>query len=292
MDILYIINPISGNGKGKEVPPLILMNRYSGLQSSNKVVFTKFAGEAREIARTYMARGFKKIVAVGGDGTVNEVASEVAGTDCSMGIIPVGSGNGLARHFQIPLNPTKALDIVHTGKQIKMDAASVNNYQFFCTSGTGFDAHIGNVFAQSTSRGFSTYFKSTVREFLSYKSHNYKITIDGKILEREAFLITVANASQYGNNAYIAPEAKTDDGLLNLVILKPFPLLAAPFLGLDLFRKRMTKNRYVETLKGKEIYIERTGNEAIHIDGEPLNGEGNLHFSVQPKLLNLIVPNN
>jgi len=292
MDILYIINPISGNGKGKEIPPLILMNRYSGLQNSNKVVLTKFAGEAREIARTYIARGYKKIIAVGGDGTVNEVASEVAGTDCTLGIIPVGSGNGLARHLGIPLTAAKALDLIHTGKVLKMDTASMNQHRFFCTSGTGFDAHIGSIFAQSSSRGFLTYFKATLREFLSYKSHNYKIHIDGESIERKAFLITVANASQYGNNAYISPEATVDDGFLNVVILKPFPLLAAPFLALDLFRRRISKNRYVESLKGKNISIEKTENKTIHIDGEPLNEEGTLHYSIHPKQLSIIVPTN
>jgi len=290
MDILYIINPISGNGKGKEVPPLILMNQQSGLQNSNKVVFTKFAGEAREIARTYIARGFTKIIAVGGDGTVNEVASEVAGTNCQLGIIPVGSGNGLARHLGIPLSPAKALSLVHQNNVLQIDTASVNQRPFFCTSGTGFDAHIGQLFSQSVSRGFSSYFKTTLREFHNYQSHNYRITVDGKILKRRAFLATVANASQYGNNAHIAPQAHVNDGWLDLVIVKPFPLFAAPWLALDLFRKRIHHNRYIEALTGKEISIERLEKEVIHIDGEPLMEEANLRFTLKPGNLNVIVP--
>ncbi|MFO7939905.1 MAG: diacylglycerol kinase family lipid kinase [Bacteroidales bacterium] len=290
MDILYIINPISGNGKGKEIPPLILMNQQSGLQNNNKVVFTKFAGEAREIARTYIARGFKKIIAVGGDGTVNEIASEVAGTGCILGIIPVGSGNGLARHLGIPMAPAKALNLIHKNNVLQMDTASVNQHAFFCTSGTGFDAHIGQLFSQSASRGFSSYFKATLREFLNYKSRTYRITIDGKVLERQAFLVTVANASQYGNNAHIAPQARVNDGWLDLVILKPFPLLAAPLLALDLFRKRICRNRYIETLVGKEIFIERIGEEVIHIDGEPLDEKANLRFSLKPGNLSVLVP--
>jgi len=288
MKTLYIINPISGKGRGKAVPDIL--NNQNKKVHNYKIVFTKFAGEAREIALTYIAKGYKNIVAVGGDGTVNEVASAVADTPAAMGIIPLGSGNGLARHLGLPLDAEKAIQVIQKEHNIPMDMGKINEHRFFCTAGVGFDAHIGHVFAQASSRGFNTYLKATLKEYTHYKPQTYTITIDGKQITRKAFLITVANASQYGNNAYIAPQASINDGVFQVVIMHPFPLIAAPKLGLDLFRKKIHTSKYIETYTGKEIYIERPEAGVIHFDGEPAMEQASLHFSIHPQKLRMLIP--
>ncbi len=286
--ILIVVNPVSGTGKREKALKLI-KERLSS-QFEIKVVVTKFAGEATEIVLRYHKMGFHKIVAVGGDGTVNEVAKGVAGTDMAMGIIPTGSGNGLARHLHIPLNIAKAIEVINRGKIASIDHGTINGKLFFCTSGVGFDALIGNKFAEAGTRGLSTYIKTTIREYFAFKPQRYSIDIDGKHYDRDAFMVTFANASQYGNNAYIAPRADITDGLLDVVVVKRFPLIKSPYFAYQMFTKKLDKSRFVETFQAKELTLTRTQAGYVHFDGEPGKMGAQVKVAVVPSALNVIIP--
>jgi len=285
--ILFIINPISGNKSKKDIPSLI-ESIFSDEEYDLKIIFTQFAGEATQIAKQQILKGFNKIIAVGGDGTVNEVASGMVETEAVLGIIPLGSGNGLARHLNIPLKSENALEFIKKASVRKIDFGKINDRKFFCTTGVGFDAHIGNVFSKLEGRGFGNYIKATVSEFRRYKPQRYEITMNGTTIMRDAFLITFANASQYGNNAYIAPDADISDGKLEVAILKQFPKVTAPTIGARLFLKNIDKSSYVETFQCESIVLKRSSSDVIHFDGEPEEMGEILNIKVVPGGLNIL----
>ncbi|HKL07538.1 MAG TPA: diacylglycerol kinase family protein [Bacteroidales bacterium] len=286
--ILFVINPVSGK-KSKDYIPELIKQIFADDIYDIKIINTSFSGEAPQIVKQFFNQGYKKVVAVGGDGTVNEVASAITETDGVLGIIPTGSGNGLARHLKIPMNVRKALVIIKKGHQIKMDFGTINDQKFFCTTGVGFDAHIGHVFSKTQRRGFTSYLKATLSEFRRYLPERYEISMNGTTYMRDAFLITFANASQYGNNAHIAPKAQISDGELDVEIMKAFPIVSAPHLGIRLFAKNIDRSRYVETFRCKNIVVKRQIPGVIHYDGEPLEMGEILNIKVIPEGLNVIV---
>jgi len=286
--ILFVINPVSGSRSKENIPELI-KQIFKEQEYEVKIIVTQFAGEATQIVKKYIQKGFNKIVAVGGDGTVNEVASGVVETDAVLGIIPLGSGNGLARHLNIPLKPKKALSLIKEGKQTKIDYGKINDRKFFCTTGVGFDAHIGHVFSKLDGRGFANYIKATVSEFRRYQPKRYEITMNGTTIMRDAFLITFANASQYGNNAHIAPNADIKDGKLEVAIMRSFPLITAPGIGARLFMKNIDKSVYLETYQCESIIVKRKSPDVIHFDGEPGEMGEMLNIKVIKEGLNVFV---
>jgi diacylglycerol kinase (ATP) len=287
--IAFIINPKSGSKDKRELPDLIL-NTIDSSKFEVEIAYTQFAGHAPLLVSDLIKKEFTKIIAVGGDGTVNEVASALTGKDAALGIIPCGSGNGLARFLNIPLKHKEALSLINNGTITQIDYGTINSKPFFCTCGVGFDAHIGNKFASSTKRGFNTYLKETVNSFFSYKPKKYKIKIDGEKIKTRAFLITAANAGQYGNDVYIAPKADITDGLLDICILMPFPKIKAFGLGFKLFKRTIDKSNYVKTIQGKEITIKRKKKGEVHLDGEPDIMDKKLKIRIIPKGLNVIIP--
>lgn len=286
--IAFIVNPISGgrNKSGFEemVRKSLDLNHYDPIIS-----YTEKPGHACDLAKQALEQNIKKIIAVGGDGTVNEVAKTILNSEAALGIIPFGSGNGLARHMGIPVNPSKAIARLNIASVKTNDAGMINGMPFFCTSGMGFDAHIGKIFATLKGRGFGGYIKAVLTEFANYKAQQYKVTVNGKTLNRDAFLITFANASQYGNNAYIAPQANVTDGKLDICILKPFPVYSMPGLALRVFNKTADKSSFMEALKGTEITIEREQEGPIHLDGEPFETGKEIKVSVMPGCLKILV---
>ncbi len=286
--ILFIVNPISGRRR-KNFTKEYIEQHIDPTRFETDIIFTRFPGDAHQQVKEKLAAGVKYFVAVGGDGTVNEVASAIVDTDAVLGIIPVGSGNGLARHLKIPLNPKKALQLIIKGNTMRMDYGKINDRLFFCTTGVGFDAHIGHVFANTKSRGFANYVKATVSEFIKYKPKRYEISLNKKTIFREAFLITVANASQYGNNAHIAPNALVNDGQMEVSIMRQFPIHSAPFLGARLFLKNIHKSNYLETYSCEELTIRRKHSDVIHFDGEPGEMGEELKIKIFPKGLNVFV---
>ena len=285
--ILFVINPVSGNKSKKSIPDLI-KQMFDDANYDIEIVETQYAGEATQIAKKYIAKGFEKIVAVGGDGTVNEVASGVVETDAVLGIIPLGSGNGLARHLNIPMRTKKALELIKSANSIKIDYGKINDQKFFCTTGVGFDAHIGHVFSKIEGRGFPNYVKATVSEFRNYKPQRYEISMNGTTIMRDAFLITFANASQYGNNAHIAPKADISDGKLEVAILREFPLITAPGIGVRLFMKNIDKSAYLETFQCESLILRRRNSDVVHYDGEPGKMGEILNIKIVPEGLNVI----
>jgi diacylglycerol kinase (ATP) len=285
----FIINPKSGTNKKQNLPDLIL-DHIDKSRFQADFFFTKCAGHATELAKDLMEKNYKRIVAAGGDGTVNEVAKALINTDIEFGILPCGSGNGLSRFLKIPMKLKEAIDLQNKGSILKIDYGTINENPFFCTCGVGFDAHIGNKFAQSQSRGFLTYIKETIAAFFQYRPKKYKINVDGEKLKTRAFLVTVANAGQYGNDVYIAPQADITDGMLDLCILTPFPKHKAFHMGYRLFNKTMDQCSYIKVRKGQAITIKRKKKGEVHLDGEPAIMGKKLKIAIVEKGLNVIVP--
>lgn len=285
--ILFVINPISG-GKAKYNFPEKIDKYLDKSKFDYECVFTEYHGHGSILAADGLKNGADILVAVGGDGTINEVATEVEGTDKLMGIIPFGSGNGLARSLGIPLTDVQAIKRINKLHVSKIDTGTFNGRKFFNMAGIGFDAQISARFAENVKRGLKSYIKIAFSEVSNYRSQNYHLTIDGKEYKHQAFMISVANSSQYGNNAHISPFASLNDGLLDICILRPFPLYKFPAIALRMFRKNAHKSNYLEIIQGSNITINRESDAAVHLDGDPFNMGTILSIGVNPKSLNIL----
>ncbi len=267
--ITFIINPVAGGrdkGKFEQKLKAIFGDGNHEIETS----YTLYPSHAYEFARHEAARGTAIVVAVGGDGTINEVARALIGTDTVLGVIPFGSGNGFARHFGLPLSVNKALKTLKTGHPRSIDVGYINGKPFFCTSGMGFDAETGYFFSHYDKRGFLSYALSFLRVFRDYHPVNYTIRVNGTVRKFEAFFINIANISQFGYHFYVAPGASTEDGFLDLVVVRKFPKWKGLFLALRSFTGTIHKSRYVYCEQADEIEIlEPSDRKIIHIDGEP-----------------------
>lgn len=286
--ILFIMNPISGTIKKSGIPKIIeetLDKDYFDYS----IAETQYRGHASIISEKAKDKGIDIVVAVGGDGTVNEVARSIIHTNTSLGIIPCGSGNGLARHLMLPSNIRKAIEIINLHTTHELDYGIINGHPFFCTCGMGFDAFISMKFAEAGKRGPVTYLENILREGIKYKPENYEITDENGTFKYHAFLISCANASQYGNNAYIAPQASMSDGLLDVIIMEPFDILEAPQISIDMFNKTLDKNARIKTLRTKSIHIHRDNAGLIHYDGDPIMADADVDISIVSKGINVII---
>lgn len=266
--IAFIINPHSGTTEKQELPELI-RQRIDNKKFDITTVFTEYAGHGKELATDFAAKGFNAVIACGGDGTINEVASALTETNTVFGIIPFGSGNGLARHLQIPLNAKRALDVINNYSIQPLDYGVVNDKKFFCTCGTGFDAQIAWDFAKQGTRGFKTYLRLILKEYIDYQPTTYEIETENEKMKVDAIVVTIANANQYGNNAFIAPLAETNDGLLDICIIKPFRWYHIPKITTLLMTKRLYKSKLVTMLRAKRITLRRGQKGPFHYDGDP-----------------------
>lgn len=286
--ICFIVNPISGVGRHKVVEKLIDQHLNRTL-FDYEIVYTKAAKHATELAKQAVGNNFNIVVAVGGDGSVNEVARGLIGSTTAMAIMPAGSGNGFARHMKIPLDLKKAMEIINNAKEASIDTIQLNNETFINVAGIGFDAHIGWEFAKFGKRGFSSYIKVIIREFPKFKAQDYELIINGIPLHKKAFLISFANGSQWGNNAHIAPLADVADGLMDIAILKNFSLFNVISIAYKLLHKTIHLSPYLETIKAKEVLIKQT-NSIAHIDGEPIEVGHSISIKVNPLSLRVIIP--
>ena len=289
--IAFIINPKSGRRNKGNIEDII--QQYLDPKKFEVSLFrTQYPGHANTLAYEAVSQGFNKIIAVGGDGTVNEIAAALVNLDAVLGIIPCGSGNGLARHLGIPISIVRSVQLLNNCKTKKIDGGKLNDYWFFCTCGVGFDAKIGRKFAKAEKRGFLSYTKLVMNEFKAYKPKKYRFSVDGESYVRKAFLITIANATQYGNNAHIAPNALIDDGLFDICIIKPFPLIKAPLLGVRLFNRSLEESRYHEIIRGKLIKFKKPKKKyTFHYDGEPTRfKKEKIVVSMYPRSLRVLVP--
>ncbi len=286
--ILFIMNPISGARK-KDVFLSLLENFQNKTKHLVELRKTEYGGHGTLIAREAVQAGVTKIIAVGGDGTINEIAKELVNTISSLGIIPFGSGNGLARHLKIPMDTKSALELLELAEPTAIDVGFMNDQAFFCTAGLAFDAHIGKIFASMKGRGLLGYIKSVFKEYFSYTSEEYEVEINGKKSRHRAFLITAANAGQYGNNVYIAPGAEIKDGFLDLCIVKTFSVYRLPSMAWRVLNRSIHKSRFVTTVKAKKITIRRKNKGPFHIDGEPFDGGMEFKFEIKESALKVLV---
>ncbi len=264
-----------------------MKNRISQLfdgfekQSVNIIFdFTEREGHAVELAQNAAAEKYDIIVAVGGDGTVNEVARGVAGSGVAMGIIPIGSGNGLARELKIPLNIKKAIDIIIKGKDKSVDIWQMNNRVFLCAAGLGFDAAVAKKMTLSSKRGFWEYIRLTILESLTTKPVKVSLLIENHKIEKLVFLVSFANASQLGNNAFISPGAKADDGLIDIVLIKPMYKILYPVLGVSLFTKTIHWFKFFERHRANSVIIQNASTNLFHTDGESMEMEFPVHINL------------
>lgn len=267
--IVFIVNPMSGTHSKNEIPAMI-QTALDKERFDAQIRFTEYAGHAAEIAKECVAQKTDIVVAVGGDGTVNEVARSLTHSETALAIIPCGSGNGLARHLCLPLDIKKAIGIINACKIEPFDYGVINGLPFFCTCGMGFDAFISLKFAEAGKRGPITYAENVLKEGLKYKPETYEVEDETGAKKYKAFLIACANASQYGNNAYIAPGATMTDGQLDIIIMEPFDALEAPQIAADLFMKTLPNNSKIKTFRTKKLHIHRSNPGAIHYDGDPI----------------------
>ena len=285
--ISFIINPISGSGKQKLVEKAV--SKYLDDDFEIEILYTKAAKHAIELSQK-ASKYADIVVAVGGDGSINEVAQGLIGTDIPMGIIPRGSGNGLARFLKIPLDIAKAIELIKKGKSKKIDSLNIDKELSVNVSGIGFDAHIAHLFSQSKKRGLSSYIRIIRQEFLKYKAETYELEIENKTFKTKAFLISFANSSQFGNNAHIAPKAIIDDGFFEVCILKPFPKFKTLGIITRLFFKNIHQSKYLETIKTKSLVLKSDKEIIAHIDGEAATLKKEINISINPLSLNIIIP--
>ena len=286
--IVFIINLTSGTSD-KTIMPQLINDYLDKDKFEYEIVTTQYPGHASEISTKAKNDGVDIVVAVGGDGTVNEVARSIVHSQTALGIIPSGSGNGLARHLLLPMNAKKAIEIINECEIHELDYGIINEYPFFCTCGMGFDAFVSMKFAESGRRGPITYAENILREGLKYKPETYVIEDENGTNTYKAFLISCANASQYGNNAYIAPKASMSDGLMDVIIMEPFDMLEAPQISIDMFNKTLNKNAKIKTYQSKKIHIHRTKPGVIHYDGDPVMAGEDIDVEIKPKGIKIII---
>lgn len=286
---LFIINPNAGKKAGGKK----LKQMFEALKKTSvafEVVYTKQAGHATELSENADLDIFDVVVAVGGDGTVNEVAAGLKGRNVLMGIIPMGSGNGLARDLKISTKIKKAVDIVVQKKGKKVDLWQMNDRIFLCVAGLGFDAEVARKMALAKGRGKWQYVLLTLKESINYKPVEIDLNIGSQNLKQSVFLSSFANSGQFGNNAYIAPGAKINDGLLDVAVIRPVPKIAYPLLGISLFLKIIHKFKFVTIYRTDSVRINNASSGIFHIDGESIEVEYPVQISLLEENVRVCVP--
>ncbi len=287
--LLFIVNPNAGKKISEQLIETI--RREFPQNIYYQIVVWKDKNHFQEVLDILHSREYTDAIAVGGDGTVNQVAKSIVGTNIALGIVPAGSGNGLARTLGISMKVEEAIKQIADGNKALIDYGTVNQIPFFCTSGVGFDAHIGSLFASSEKRGLQSYIKITVRELLKYRSKEYTLRFDDKEIKRKAYLITVANAGQYGNDFYIAPQAKLNDGFFHVAILKPFNVFSVFGILWKILKGKANESSNIETYQTKKLTILREEPAPIHYDGEPHQAGKEIEFNCEPLKIKVILSN-
>lgn len=287
--VCIIINPASGTSKKKNIPEkasLILDKSKFDIHILN----TEYAGHGYELARQVAADKMDYVIAVGGDGTVNEIGRGLLNTETAMGIIPLGSGNGLARDLRISRNVERALEVINEEYFITMDYGMANDRIFFCTCGVGFDANVAYEIAGKKNRGFLMYLQQMTKKFFNSKPESYRVVSSEEVFENDMFLITCANTGQYGYGAYIAPHADVQDGLLAVSMMLPINLLHVPKIAMQMFNRTLDKNAKLTEILTPEIIIKRDKEGPMHLDGDSYMEGKNIHVRIIPKGLKVLVP--
>ena len=286
---LFIINKFSGGGYRPEVEGRII-EYCEKLNIESTIEFTQSRGHATELAQLAVIEKMNFVFAVGGDGTVNEVAQGLLGSSVAMGILPKGSGNGLARHLGLSMGFKKSLTILDNHRELLMDTIYVNGKLSVNVSGIGFDGHVAGLFANKSKRGLAGYAKLVLKEFINFKPFEATIEMNGKSFRSKTFIIAVANSSQFGNNARVAPQASVCDQLIDVCFIRKVPLAEAAGFAGKMFTGKLNNSRFVEMRKSDRLTIALDHPMAYHIDGEAM--ESTRHFAIElsPLSLRVLVP--
>jgi YegS/Rv2252/BmrU family lipid kinase len=287
--VFFILNPVSGAVK-KDNILLQIKDFIDRDKFELETVFTEGPGHATDLCKEQVGKGTEIIVAVGGDGSVNEVAHGMVGSESVLGIIPAGSGNGLAHHLKIPTVYRKAIDLINREKTIKIDTGFINDKLFVSIAGIGFDGLIAKKFSGNSRRGFLSYLKFVTEEYPSYRPRKYRIEMNGEKRETKALFITFANSDQFGYNTSIAPDAKVDDGLLDVCIMQKPPIIEIPLLASLLYWRQIDKSKYIEIFKTDQLTVRTRKKRWVNVDGEPYKLGKELKVKINPQSLNIIVP--
>lgn len=290
--ILFIVNPISGHHDKSNFPSivekLIDKDKYD-----YTITLTEYGGHAVELTKQAIDNQYDIIVAVGGDGTINEVATTMIGASQTFAIVPYGSGNGLARHLHLPLKPDKIItEVINKGVKSKIDTAAMNGVPYISIAGVGFDAIIADFFAQDPHRGIKTYVKLVTKEYLHFQPKKYHLILDGKEeIDCEPFFISFANSNQFGSNAVVSPTASLNDGLLDVCIFKKPNMLQVPYVATRLLTKKIDRTHFVDIHKAQKIQVIRENDEIANIDGEAVMMPKDITIEINPLSLNILLPN-
>jgi YegS/Rv2252/BmrU family lipid kinase len=284
----FILNPKAGPSRRHDMPALIAQH-FGALEADYEIWPTQYAGHAVELARQAASEGFRVVAAVGGDGTVNEVGRGLLGTDVALGIVPQGSGNGLARHLKVPLALPAALRRLAAPDFSRMDVGVMNGHPFFCTAGLGFDAHVSQHFAQAGSRGLSTYLRVTLREYRRYQPVPVRVDLDGRVETTNCYVLAFANASQYGNNAYIAPLADLRDGLLDVCLIDALPVGRAIKVSLGMALGNLPQSKAAEYFRVSKGRVTAQAPIGFHVDGDYLGHATEFEVELLPLALAVAV---
>ncbi|GAA4464306.1 diacylglycerol kinase family lipid kinase [Nemorincola caseinilytica] len=287
--IVFIVNPRSGIERQKEISHAIDAHLDSDLYT-HEIRLTEYAKHGTLLAREAAAQGAYAVVAVGGDGSVNDVVHGLAGTDTVLGVIPKGSGNGMARTIGLPLTTDEAVKVISAGKTLAMDVGYANERIFISNAGVAFDALISKKFAKSEKRGLAVYSWLVTKHMWLYKTWNFHIEIDGKIMNERAFMVVVANGTQFGYNFRIAPMASYTDGLLDVIIVRRFPKILGGIIALRAMTGTIDKSRYVRHFTGREMTISHPQLRLMQTDGDAHECASSITFRIKPGAQRVIVP--
>lgn len=287
--ILFIVNPISGIGKQKKVEKAI-ETFLDKDKFDYQISYTAYAHHATAISLAAVLNGYDTVVAVGGDGSINDCVKGLVSTGVNLAIIPAGSGNGLARCLNIPLSMEDAIKTINSLKTSQIDCIRLNETIYASIAGVGFDALIAKEFERTHTRGFQPYLKLVIQNYPQYKQRTYRLTIDGKRIETQALFVSFANSNQFGFNTEIAPKANLEDGLMDVIIVKKPPLPMLPLMAQQLLLHSFDRSMYVETYQARKITLHNDSAIGVNIDGEYKEYSSDLHFEIIPQSLNIIIP--
>ncbi len=285
--IRIIINPNSGLGNQKKAERAI-NNLLEKSLFDYEIMYSQRKGHITLLAKEAAENNYDAVVVAGGDGSLNEAIQKLIGTKTALGIIPIGSGNALARHLHIPMSLSRSVKLINQFKIRQIDTANVNGHSFVSLAGIGFDAQVAKQFSFAKKRGLWNYVKISVREYFRFTTQKYRLRLDGKLIDSEAFMIVFANANQFGNEFIISPQGKIDDGLLDICIVQKPKLYQIPNLFIKLFLKKIHQSKLVNIHRAKQIQLEQNHQVMMNIDGEAVLQNEPINISINPLSLSVI----
>jgi len=286
--VRIIVNPISGTKKKKQGSKYFERLLHNSSFHTDFFI-TEFPGHCTLLSKEAVDLKYDAVIVVGGDGTINEAVQSLIGSKTALGIIPAGSGNGLARHLGIPMATSQAIKRIESFQTTQIDTAKINDQSFVNLSGIGFDAHVAKVFNGSNKRGLFNYFLISIREYFHFKNTDYELDIDGKITNTKAFMVVFANSNQFGNNFIISPNASIKDGLLDVCIIQKPSIFSLPYLFFQLARKKIHHSYFVDIQTACNIKLKLKEKSFINVDGEAIEHKGTVQININPLSLTVII---